>query len=129
MTEHVTPEKRIVICDCCNKNNDESPRKHKTTLNIKRDKLDFHDVSIADGSLKIDLCDSCANGITDFINKFQQNIIMPTAFIDIVFDDGPGHMTGRFVECENEKGESISIGKWVHRVDGYWALRVKGVIK
>lgn len=43
--------------------------------------------------------------------------------IDIVFDGPPGPEAGRFVEVENEKGHSISLGEWVHRPDGYWALR------
>ena len=46
-------------------------------------------------------------------------------FIDIVFDGPPSHISGRFVEVENEKGHSISIGEWVHRPDGYWVLRIK----
>ena len=36
-----------------------------------------------------------------------------TEKIRIVFDGPPGHLAGRFIEAENEKGESIS-GKWVH---------------
>ncbi len=45
-------------------------------------------------------------------------------YIDIVFDDGPGPVSGRFVEVENEAGESICVGEWVKRDDGYWALRI-----
>lgn len=45
--------------------------------------------------------------------------------IDIVFDGPPGPEAGRFIEVENDKGESISFGEWVHRADGYWVLRVK----
>jgi hypothetical protein len=48
----------------------------------------------------------------------------PTNFVDIVFDGPPGHLSGRFVEVENESGASIRLGEWVHRVDGYWALRI-----
>lgn len=39
----------------------------------------------------------------------------------IVFDDSPGHETGRFVEVERN-GESVSIGEWEEREDGYWEL-------
>lgn len=44
--------------------------------------------------------------------------------IDIVFDGPPGHDAGRFVEVENEKGESIVAGEWINRGDGMWALRI-----
>ncbi len=45
-------------------------------------------------------------------------------YIDIVFDGPPSHEAGRFVEVENEQGASINFGEWVHRSDGYWALRI-----
>lgn len=43
--------------------------------------------------------------------------------IDIVFDGPPGPESGRFVEVESPPGTGISFGEWVHREDGYWALR------
>jgi len=45
--------------------------------------------------------------------------------IEVVFDapPGPSDVSGRFVEVEDGNGHSISVGEWVHRVDGYWALR------
>lgn len=43
--------------------------------------------------------------------------------IDIVFDGPPSHDMPRLVEVERE-GKSISIGEWVQRDDGYWALRI-----
>ena len=46
------------------------------------------------------------------------------SYIDIVFDGPPGPVTGRFVEVENEQGASISVGEWVERGDGFWALRI-----
>jgi len=45
-------------------------------------------------------------------------------FVDIVFDGPPEHVSGRFVETEDERGSSIRLGQWVQRPDGYWALRV-----
>lgn len=48
------------------------------------------------------------------------------AYIDIVFDGPPSNESGRFVEVENERGESVRFGKWVHRPDGYWVLRIEG---
>jgi hypothetical protein len=47
-------------------------------------------------------------------------------FVDIVFDGPPGPQPGRFVEVENAQGRSINLGEWVHRPDGYWALRING---
>ena len=47
-----------------------------------------------------------------------------TKYIDIVFDGPPGPCSGRFVEVENDLGESIRIGEWVDRGDGLWALRI-----
>ena len=47
-----------------------------------------------------------------------------TEFIDIVFDGEPAHEGARFVEVENDRGESITFGKWLKRDDGYWVLRI-----
>lgn len=48
----------------------------------------------------------------------------PNDYIDIVFDGPPAHESGRFVEVENAQGASVRVGQWVHRPDGYWALRL-----
>lgn len=45
-------------------------------------------------------------------------------YIDIVFDDGPSHVGGRFVEVEDETGASISVGEWVE-TPPYWRLRIE----
>lgn len=45
-------------------------------------------------------------------------------FIDIVFDGPPGPECGRFVEVEDPQQASIGVGEWIHREDGYWALRI-----
>ncbi len=42
--------------------------------------------------------------------------------IRILFDGPPSHESGRFIEVENEKGESISLGEWIHDGD-YWVLQ------
>ena len=44
--------------------------------------------------------------------------------IDVVFDGPPGPYSGRFVEVEDENGHGIQIGSWIHRADGFWALRI-----
>lgn len=43
----------------------------------------------------------------------------------IIFDDGPGPKSGRFVEVENDKGESIRAGEWSQRPDGLWQLKIE----
>jgi hypothetical protein len=47
--------------------------------------------------------------------------------INIVFDGPPAHESGRFVEVETDDGHSMSIGQWLDRPDGYWALRSENV--
>lgn len=44
--------------------------------------------------------------------------------IDIVFDGPPDHVAPRFVEVENGEGRSVSVGEWIEREDGLWALRL-----
>lgn len=44
--------------------------------------------------------------------------------IDIVFDGPPAQKSGRFVEVEDSEGKGINFGEWIHRDDGYWALRI-----
>lgn len=46
-------------------------------------------------------------------------------FFDVVFEDGPGPVTGRFVEVEDSRQKSIGVGEWVNRPNGMWALRIK----
>lgn len=47
-----------------------------------------------------------------------------TKTVDIVFDGPPGPVAGRFVEVEDSNAESINVGEWVERDDGFWALRI-----
>ena len=54
----------------------------------------------------------------------QKGEVMPNKYIDIVFDGPPAPDGGRFVEVENEAGQSISVGEWIDRGDGLWALRI-----
>lgn len=44
--------------------------------------------------------------------------------VGVVFDGPPRPGDGRFVEVEDDGGKSISVGKWVLRSDGLWALRI-----
>lgn len=48
----------------------------------------------------------------------------PLKFVDVVFDGPPGPVPGRFVECESPQGVGVSVGTWIDRRDGYWALRI-----
>jgi hypothetical protein len=45
-------------------------------------------------------------------------------YVDIVFDGPPAPESGRFVEVEDDTGRSINLGEWIHRPDGFWALRL-----
>ena len=44
--------------------------------------------------------------------------------INIIFDGPPGPEAGRFVEVENDDREGVSVGEWIERDDGLWALRI-----
>lgn len=46
-------------------------------------------------------------------------------YVDVVFDGPPSAESGRFVECEDETGASISAGEWIDRGNGLWALRIQ----
>jgi len=50
-----------------------------------------------------------------------------TFAINIVFDAPPGPTSGRFIEVENDEGESINIGEWLQRPDGLWSLRIESL--
>jgi hypothetical protein len=47
---------------------------------------------------------------------------MASKSIRIVFDGPPSEKSGRFVEVENDKGESIHVGDWREREDGLYEL-------
>ncbi len=48
--------------------------------------------------------------------------------INIIFDGPPGHDGGRFVEIENDAGESVRIGEWAEDgrpgYEGMWRLKI-----
>ena len=48
-------------------------------------------------------------------------------YLDIVFDGPPSHESGRFIEVESPAGRSVSVGEWIDRGDGMWALRIPRV--
>lgn len=60
---------------------------------------------------------------------------MTDQYIDVIFDGPPGPVSGRFVEVENEAGQSISTGEWIDPTKQpgfnkfedvpYWRLRIK----
>jgi hypothetical protein len=49
--------------------------------------------------------------------------------VHVVFDGPPGPFAGRFVEVETPDGKGISIGRWIERDDGYWALEIDVIPK
>lgn len=44
--------------------------------------------------------------------------------LHIIFDGPPGPEGGRFVEVENDFGESVKAGEWLKNDDGTWTLRI-----
>ena len=45
--------------------------------------------------------------------------------ICIIFERPPGPEAPRFIEVEDEEGNSVSVGEWVELKDrGYWALKL-----
>ena len=44
--------------------------------------------------------------------------------VNIIFDGPPGPTAGRFVEVEDDAGNSLRIGEWIERPDGLWSLRI-----
>ena len=44
--------------------------------------------------------------------------------VDVVFDGPPGPQGPRFIETEDMRRNGVSIGTWVERDDGHWALRI-----
>lgn len=49
---------------------------------------------------------------------------MSRNYIDIVFDRPPGPESPGFIEVEDERGHSITVGEWIARPDGCYALRI-----
>lgn len=43
--------------------------------------------------------------------------------VDMVFDELPGPVSPRFIEVEDQDGNSIRLGEWIQRDDGYAVLR------
>lgn len=46
--------------------------------------------------------------------------------VNIIFDGPPSHESGRFVEIENDQGESVRFGEWKPhpKVTGWWMLQI-----
>lgn len=44
--------------------------------------------------------------------------------LHIIFDGPPGPEPGRFVEVENDFGESVNVGEWIENGDGTWSLKI-----
>lgn len=62
------------------------------------------------------------------MNKLRGIQEVGAAFIDVVFDGPPSHESGRFVEVENEKGESVRCGQWIQENGtGLWRLRISAL--
>lgn len=49
----------------------------------------------------------------------------PASALHILFDGPPGPTAGRFVEVEDDFGESLNVGEWKRRDDGLWELVIQ----
>lgn len=56
--------------------------------------------------------------------KAHDTVRPDTPYLDIVFDGPPEHDAGRLVEIEDSTGAGVSIGTWMERPNGHWALRI-----
>lgn len=71
-------------------------------------------------------CDDCV------CEKFSRQMhVLPSrtaGHVYVVLDGPVGPECGRFVECENAYGTSISLGEWVtdqrHGCEGWWMLEI-----
>jgi hypothetical protein len=59
------------------------------------------------------------------IGELPTDYVPRTQTVDVVFNGPPGAVPGRFVEVEDLGGASVSVGRWIEREDGYWALRIE----
>jgi hypothetical protein len=66
------------------------------------------------------------NRVGEMLAAFHEDlkIVNETGELDILFDGPPGPEAGRFVEVNDSTGKSVSLGEWIERPDGYWALRI-----
>ena len=44
--------------------------------------------------------------------------------INIIFEGPPPPMAPRFINVENDFGESIKCGEWIYNDDGTWTLKI-----
>ena len=72
----------------------------------------------------LDLMKGILDNVHAAISSGLEKAKTSTSAINIIFDGPPGPEAGRFVEVENDAGESISIGEWSEREDGFWSLRI-----
>ena len=61
------------------------------------------------------------------MRRTDGGIPVNTFKINIIFDAPPGPTSGRFIDVENDEGESINIGQWLQRPDGLWSLSITAV--
>lgn len=57
MSTKVIPEKRIFVCDCCQREN--QARKSNATLYLKADGCDWSGAAVGDASERWEFCDEC----------------------------------------------------------------------
>jgi hypothetical protein len=96
--------------------------------------LSDHTMVPGDEPATLECAPYCAGGLIKWddvalraiLRDFARELLTepPGPAIDIVFDRSPGPDPPRFIEVENMDRESIHIGEWLQRDDGYWVLRI-----
>lgn len=115
-----------IFCDACSKEMKGTALNVDVPVPMHKNEVSFYVERGGNGAAHYDICKHC---IIDAIKKLDDRPAPPSPladspYVEIVFDGPPGPTSGRFIEVEDPKGRSISIGHWWQRPDGYWALRI-----
>lgn len=70
MTTRTVPEKKIIICDCCQREVGDAGvwRAKNGGIHVRRDALDYQGSACANADIRLDLCDGCLGKVCDAIN-------------------------------------------------------------
>lgn len=68
------PARTVTICDCCKCSTEGvgGQWRQQARLTFKREALDYLGQPAADGTVTMDLCDSCADAVAEAINQATQ---------------------------------------------------------
>jgi hypothetical protein len=63
----IIPEKRVVTCDICTRNDSQTHFKTTASVKIDRAGLDFQGCPVGPGGTELDLCDDCVYALEQII--------------------------------------------------------------